>query len=140
MFSSYFARLFPRRRVFRAWVGVVLTLWWLPAFASGATRVLCLDLGGDCSSSSPTSTAPCHGEAAADGLTPGCGACVDVLVPGDALARGNRPDRDFQAPVQALVAARGALFALEGAAAAAAPPPFGRAPSPAILRAAVLRI
>lgn len=114
MFGMRSVSYSARRGVSRPGTGLLLALWVLFSLVSGATRALCLDFGGDCSPSSTAaapSAAPCHEQSREREFDPGCGSCVDVLVPDDASARCNRPDRDSggSAASHPLIAANGSF-------------------------------
>lgn len=137
-----FVRKSARGVVSRAGAAAMIALWCLLSLVSGATQALCLDLGGGCSPSAAVPAGPCHDEAPDDSRNPGCGSCVDIVVPDDVSISGGRPDRDFRAPAaaQSPALANLDLGAMEHAAGAASSPLLERCPPHPFLRAAVLRI
>jgi hypothetical protein len=115
MFRTKPVRFSARSGIFRAGVSAVLVLWCLLSLTVGATRALCLEIGGECSPSAAVPAGPCHEQEPDSGLTPVCGSCIDVLVPEDSSANCNRPDRNLQsfAVAQSLLAANAALISRE---------------------------
>lgn len=143
MVGNRFSGLSAKSVVSRAGLSAVLAFWCLLSLASGANQALCLDLGGSCSPSAAEPTGPCHEPAPAGDSGPGCGSCVDILVPDDAAIGGCRPGRDHRPPAAAHPAGAAAgqtLFALKNAAAAAAAPLSGTTPLCPFPRTTVLRI
>ena len=116
-------------------------LWCLLSLTSGTTRALCLDGSGECSPSAAIPAGPCHDQAPETDITPGCGSCIDIVLPQDASAMHSRPDRDLQAPQTTLSAGvHDALAAGGDAVAAAVTPRTGDSPLHLSLRTTVLRI
>lgn len=123
-------------------MGVVLALWCLLSLVGGTTRALCLDFGGECSSSSAAPVEPCHDRLPDSGAVPSCGACVDILVRDDATTRNGRPEIDTVASDQArsLPDETAAAVALGNAVATIAAPLIEVPPQQPLLRSVVLRI
>jgi hypothetical protein len=117
-------------------------LWCVLSLTIGATQALCLEIGRECSPSGAVPAEPCHEQAPDSGLTPGCGSCIDVLIPEDSSANCNRPDRNLQAfsVAQSLLAANVALIAKEDPFAVATAFQGGNAPLQPFPRTTVLRI
>lgn len=134
---------FPARNgISRAGVSAVLVLWCLLSLTIGATRAHCLEVGGECSPSTAVPAGPCHEQTPDGGMNPVCGSCIDVLVPDDASAGCNRPDRNpqaFAAP-QSPLAAAAALITNEDTFAVATAFQGGDAPHQPSPRTTVLRI
>lgn len=87
----------PRCRLIRAGAAALLALLGLLSIANATTQAHCIDPGGLCAPATAAPAGTCH-ENEPPGAVPGCGSCVDILVPEDASARCNRPGREFRAP------------------------------------------
>lgn len=127
---------------FHAGVGVLVALWCLLSLVGGTTRALCLDLGGECSSSSAAPVEPCHDRLPDSGAIPSCGACVDILVREDATTRNGRPEFEPGAsdPARSLPDETAAGADLGSAVATLAAPLIEVPPQHPLLRSVVLRI
>jgi hypothetical protein len=142
MFGMRLVQFSARYGVSRSGTSVILALWCLLSLTSGATQALCLDGGGKCSPSATAPVGPCHDQAPETDVTPGCGSCIDIIVPQDASAMHSRPDRELQAPqaTQSLVAVNDAFVTWGSALTTTAVPPTGAPPLHPSLRTTVLRI
>ena len=130
-----------RSALSRAAETAIVALWCLLSLVSGASQALCLDLSGGCAS--PTAAlATCHAQIPEGSLDPGCGSCVDVLLPEDASAGSCRPDSDLGAPEasQAHLVAGETRLAEGATGAAVVPPPIEASPLHHSVRTTVLLI
>ena len=119
-----------------------MILWCLLSLTSEATQAHCLAGGGECSPSAAVPVGSCHDQTPETDIDPGCGSCIDIIVPQDASAMHSRPNRDLRAPqaTRSLVAANDAIIACGDALAATVPPLTGEPPLHSLLRTTILRI